>query len=65
MTVDYKVQLDFQKVELGYVKTNDDSLIVVRVAIIDVKPTGKTGAFLALSSVSTSLWTYLFVPLRG
>jgi hypothetical protein len=45
MTVDYRVQLDFQKVELGYVKTNDDSLIVVRVAIIDVKPTGKTGPF--------------------
>jgi len=45
VAVDYRVQLDFQKIELGFVKTNDDSLILVRVAVIDVKPTGKTGPF--------------------
>jgi hypothetical protein len=45
MTAGYKGHLDFQKVGLGYVKTDDGSLIIVRVAIIDVKPTGRRGPF--------------------
>jgi hypothetical protein len=51
MTVDYRGQLDFQKIELGYVKTSDDSLIVVRVAIVDVKPAGERGPSIIFRSM--------------
>jgi hypothetical protein len=43
VAVNYRVQLSSRKVELGYVKVSDDNLIVVCVAIVNVRPAGKMG----------------------
>jgi len=43
VAVGYRVQLSSQRMELGYVKVSDDSLIVVRVAIVNVWLAGEDG----------------------
>jgi hypothetical protein len=45
MMKNLKGRLNFQRTELGFVKTEDDSLIITRVAVIDIKPAERSGPF--------------------